>query len=51
MRVVGAIAWGYGAVINVLNGNTLDSVVFLVGLLVFLVALILPIRKFMARSG
>ncbi len=51
MLVVGAIAWGYGAVVNVLNGNTLDSVVHLVGLVVFLVALFLPIRKFMARSA
>jgi len=49
MLVIGAIAWGYGAVINLLNGNTLDSVVHLVGLVVFLVALFLPLRKFMAR--
>ena len=48
MLVIGVIAWGYGAVINVLNGNTLDSVVFLVGSVVFLVALFLPIKKFMA---
>lgn len=48
MLVVGGIAWGYGAVVNVLNGNTFDSAVFLVGLVVFLVALFLPIRKFMA---
>ena len=49
MLVVGIIAWGYGAVINVLNGNTFDSAVFLVGLVVFLVALFLPVKKFMAR--
>ena len=48
MLVVGIIAWGYGAVINVLNGNRIDSAVFLVGLVVFLVALFLPIKKFMA---
>jgi hypothetical protein len=51
MLVIGAIAWGYGAVINVLNGNTLDSVVFLVGLVVFLVALFLPVKKFLAKSS
>jgi hypothetical protein len=48
---VGAVAWGYGAVINVLIGNMLDSVVHLVGLVVFLVALFLPVKKFMARSA
>jgi hypothetical protein len=51
MLVVGVIAWGYGAVINVLNGNTFDSAVFLVGLVVFLVALFLPVKKFMVRSN
>jgi hypothetical protein len=49
--VVGVIAWGYGAVINVVNGNTFDSVVFLVGSVVFLVALFLPVRQFMVRSS
>ena len=49
MLVVGIIARGYGAVINLLNGNTFDSAVFLVGLVVFLVALFLPVKKFMVR--
>jgi hypothetical protein len=51
MLVVGGITCVYGAVINMLNGNILDSVVFLVALVVLLVALFLPIRKFMARSS
>ena len=51
MLVVGVIACGYGAVINVLNGNTFDSVVFLVALVVILVALFLPVKKFLARTA
>jgi hypothetical protein len=51
MLVVGGIDCIYGAVVNVLNGNTLDSAVFLVAFIVLLVALFLPIRKFMAKPS
>ncbi|UCF99807.1 MAG: hypothetical protein JSV89_09775 [Spirochaetaceae bacterium] len=51
MLVVGGITCIYGAVINVLNGNTLDSVVYLVALVVLLVALFLPVKKFLVRSS
>ena len=51
MLVIGAVSLGFGTVLNVLIGNKLDSAVFLVASAVFLVALFLPIRKFMARSS
>ena len=51
MLVIGGISLVYGVVVNLVIGNTLDSAVFLVGLVVFLVALFLPVRKFLSRSG
>ena len=51
MLVMGGIAWGYGAVLNVVIGNTFDSAVFLVGLVVFLVALFLPVKKFFTGTA
>ncbi|UCF96210.1 MAG: hypothetical protein JSV89_13600 [Spirochaetaceae bacterium] len=51
MLAVGGIAYTYGAVVNVLNGNMQDSVLLLVALVVFVVALLLPVKKFLARSS
>ncbi|HUU26513.1 MAG TPA: hypothetical protein VM123_01760 [archaeon] len=51
MLVVGGIACVYGAVVNVLNGNTFDSAVHLVALVVLVVALLLPVKKFLAKSN
>ena len=51
MLVIGGIAWGYGTVLNIVIGNTFDTVVFLVGIVVFLVALFLPVKKFLARTA
>jgi len=51
MLVVGGIACVYGAVVNVLNGNTFDSAVHLVALVVLVVSLLLPVKKFLAKSN
>ena len=50
MLAVGGIAFVYGAVVNILNGNIQDSVLLLAALGVFVVALLLPAKKFLARS-
>lgn len=51
MLVVGGITCVYGSVINILNGNTFDSAVHLVALVALVVALFLPVKKFLARSS
>jgi len=51
MLVVGGTDCIYGAVVNVLHGNTQDSAAFLFALVVLLVALFLPIREFMSKRG
>ena len=51
MLVVGGIACVYGVVINILNGNTFDSVVFVAASVALAVALLLPIKKFLTKSS
>ena len=51
MLAVGGIAYIYGAIVNVLNGNIQDSVLLLVALVALVVALVLPVKKFLARSS
>ena len=51
MLVVGGITCVYGSVVNILNGNTFDSAVHLVASAVLMVALILPAKKFLAKSN
>jgi hypothetical protein len=50
MLVLGAVAWGAGVALNLFIGNRLDSAVFLVGLVLHLLALFLPLRRFFART-
>jgi hypothetical protein len=50
MLVVGGLTCIYGAVINMLNGNTFDSAVHLVAFAGLVVALLLPVTKFFVRS-
>ncbi len=50
LLVAGVICWGYGAVVNLVVGNMFDSTFFIVGLVVHLVAVFLPVRKFFPRA-
>ena len=49
MLVVGGITCIYGAVINILNGNSIDSAVHLVAFAGLVVALLLPVKKFLVK--
>jgi hypothetical protein len=51
MLILGAIAWGYGTVLNLVIGNMFDFATFLVGLVVHMVALFLPIKAFFVKVG
>ena len=50
MLVFGGMNCVYGSVINILNGNTIDSAVHLVASAMLIVALLLPVKKFFVRS-
>jgi hypothetical protein len=50
LLALGIVAWGYGSVLNLAIDNTFDSVVFLIGLVVFMLALFLPIRRFFPKT-
>jgi hypothetical protein len=46
MLILGAVALGFGTVLNLVIGNIFDFTIFLVGLVVYMLALFLPIKRF-----
>ena len=51
MLIVGSVALGFGTVLNLIIGNIFDFTIFLVGLVVYMVALFLPIKRFFAARA
>jgi hypothetical protein len=49
--ILGAIALGFGTVLNIIIGNMFDFSIFLVALVVLMVALFLPIKRFFAKAA
>jgi len=50
MLITGVIAWGYGFVENIITGDILNSLLHLIGLVIFLVGLLLPVKAFFAKK-
>lgn len=48
MLILGTIALGFGTVLNLIIGNMFDFTIFVVALVIYMVAVFLPIRKFFA---
>ena len=48
MLILGAVALGFGTVLNLVIGNVFDFALFAVGLAIYMTAVFLPIRKFFA---
>jgi hypothetical protein len=51
MLIVGVIALGFGTVLNLVIGNMFDFAIFVVALVVYMVAVFLPIKKFFTKAG
>jgi hypothetical protein len=48
--ITGVIAWGYGFVESTITGDMLNSLLHLIGLVIFLVGLLLPVKTFFAKK-
>ena len=48
--ITGVIAWGYGFIENIITGDMLNSVMHLIGLVIFLVGVLLPVKAFFAKK-
>ena len=51
MLILGLIALGFGTVLNLVSGNMYDFAIFLVALVVYMVALFLPLKRFFTAAA
>lgn len=51
MLVVGIIAWGYGLIMNFVTGDTFNAFLHLIGIVIFFVGLLIPVKIFFAKKA
>ncbi len=51
MLVVGVIAWGYGLIMNLVTGDMFNTLLHLIGIVIFLVGLLIPVKIFFAKKA
>ena len=51
LLVTGVLAWGYGSIYNIITGDMLNSLLHLIGIVIFLVGLLLPVKAFFAKKA
>ncbi|MBS3771656.1 MAG: hypothetical protein V5A47_12430 [Bacteroidales bacterium] len=49
--IVGLIAWGFGLITQIGEGDTLNIILHLIGIILFLAGIILPIKVFFAKKA
>jgi hypothetical protein len=51
LLITGVIAWGYGLADNIITGDMFNAVLHLIGLVIFLVGLLLPVKAFFSKKA
>jgi len=51
LLVTGVLAWGYGLIDNIITGDMFNSLLHLIGIVVFLVGLLLPVKAFFGKKA
>lgn len=49
--IVGIIAWGYGLIMNFVTGDTFNAFLHLIGIVLFFVGLLIPVKIFFAKKA
>jgi hypothetical protein len=51
LLVTGVLAWGYGLIDNIITGDMFNSLLHLIGIVIFLVGLLLPVKAFFGKKA
>jgi hypothetical protein len=51
LLIVCGIGWLIGVIINIATGDTTNMILHIIGLVIFLVAMLLPIKEFFAKAA
>jgi len=49
--IVGVIAWGYGLVMQISEGDILNMILHLIGTVLLLIGILLPVKVFLAKKS
>jgi len=51
LLITGVIAWGYGLIENLITVDMFNAILHLVGIVIFLVGLLLPVKEFFVKKA
>ncbi|HEC60919.1 MAG TPA: hypothetical protein ENI27_01540 [bacterium] len=49
--ITGNLTWGYGLIDNIITGDMFNSLLHLIGIVIFLVGLFIPVKVFFAKEA
>jgi hypothetical protein len=49
--IVGIISWGYGLVLQISEGDILNTILHLIGIIIWFVGIIIPVKSFFAKKS